>query len=273
MYILHKNAFNQLKLMHTLISSIIISLLVVSNNVKADAINKEVSVTGSPWEPFYGEQLPDYGLVSKIVVEAYKRSGYRVKFHFLTWARCLLEVEFGRIDATPIAYYTEERARKYFYSRPFMDSPVVFFKHVNSDISWRSLRDLQSYRIGTGIGIVYSPTFDKADFLDKVAIPEDTVNLQKIVLQRVDLAPLDKYVGIYYINKIYPHLKPQLEYMSPPLYVHKLYVMFSRKVPGIKQKIKAFNDGYQAILDDGTYQSILKEYTTIQLDTPKSQKD
>ncbi|MCX4026176.1 transporter substrate-binding domain-containing protein [Endozoicomonas sp. SM1973] len=259
--------------MHTLIYSIIAILLVISNYAKADdTVNKEVSMAGSPWEPFYGEKLIDHGLVSKIVVEAYKRSGYKVKFYFLTWARCLLEVEFGRIDATPIAYYTEERAKKYFYSDPFMDSPIVFFKHIDSNISWRSLRDLQPYRIGTGIGIVYSPDFDKADFLNKIAIPDDTINFQKIVLKRIDIALIDKYVGIYQINKKYPHLKDKLEYITPPLYVHKLYVMFSRKVPNIKKKIKAFNDGYQAILADGTYQSILKEYTSIQLNNHTHQE-
>ncbi|WP_163835573.1 substrate-binding periplasmic protein [Spartinivicinus ruber] len=245
---------------------ILVGLLIsLVSEARSQQEEKIVSVAGSPWQPFYGEELPDYGLVSKIVVEAYKRSGYKVKFHFHTWARCMIEIEAGRIDATPIAYYTEERAKKYYYSDAFMDSTIVFFKHVKNNISWRSLRDLQSYRIGIGINIAYSPAFDKAKFLYKIEIPDETTNLQKIALKRIDLAPLDKYVGIYYINTKYPHLKEKLEFMLPPLYVHKLYVMFSRKIPNVKQKIDAFNKGYQAILKDGTYQSILKNYRSIQL--------
>ena len=58
--------------------------------------------------------------------------------------------------------------------------------------------------------------------------------------------------------------------MLPPLHTHKLYVLFSRKIPNPKQKIKAFNDGYKAILKDGTYQSILKEYTSIQINNGDS---
>lgn len=252
-------------------STFYLLLLVVfffNTNIKAgvnDKTDKVITIAGSPWQPFYGEDLKDYGLISKIVTESFKHSGYKVKFYFIPWARCLVEIEAGRIDATPIAYYTDERAKIFYYSLPFMESPIVFFKHVDSQITWKTLKDLIPYRIGVGIKIAYSPEFDKTTFLDKVEIPNDLVNLQRIALKRIDLAPLDKYVGIYYLINKYPHLKDQIEILQPPLYSHKLYVLFSRKIKNPKRKIKAFNDGYQKIIKNGIYQSILNEYSSTQL--------
>lgn len=221
-----------------------------------------VTIVNSPWQPYYGKELPNYGLAPEIISAAYAREGYQVRFETMPWARVLVAVRKGRFDAAATAYFTGERAKVYLYSAPYLDSTVVFFKRKGVPIKWKTLRDLKPYKIGVVRGNSYSPEFDGADFLDKDMANSEIQILRKLWAERVQLAVLDLLVGKYLLDTQLPRYKNDLEILKPPLYVNRLHVMFSRNAPAIQQKSDAFNAGLRSISNDGTLIKIIEKYAS-----------
>ncbi len=225
------------------------------------AQDKTITIANLKWLPYSGQFQPNYGIAPEIITAAFKRAGYRVQYNFMAWSLALEEVKKGTYDAVGTAYKTDERAKTYQFSDPYMDSPIVFFKRKDSDISWNTLEDLRPYKIGIIKGYANSVEFDKAEFIRKVRSRSEVLLLKKIILKQADLIVMDQFVGLYNIHeKLIGHEKMLLEPIKPPLTVHKLYVIFSKKVPGYLAKTEAFNRGLRSIKQDGTLREILVKH-------------
>jgi len=212
------------------------------------------------WPPYVGEVLPQYGFTTAIVSEAFKRAGYEVKVDFMPWTRVLQETEAGNYDAAYPEYYSEERVKTFFLSDPLASGPLGFYKRKADNITYTKLDDLKPYRIGVVLGYINTPEFDAADYLKKEATNSDEQNLRKLLLGRIDLVVIDKFVAQYLIKTSIPEAVGTLEFMEPPLLEQSLYVIFSRQVAGSEQKLQAFNAALKTMREDGTLERILKEY-------------
>ncbi len=212
------------------------------------------------WPPYVGKDLPKYGFTTAIVSEAFKRAGYEVKIDFMPWARVLQEAEAGQYDAAYPEYYSEERVKTFFLSESFAVGPLGFYKRKADNIIYTKLEDLKPYRIGVVLGYTNTPEFDAADYLQKDAVNSDEQNLRKLLLGRVDLIVIDKFVGQYIIKTSIPEAADALEFINPPLLEQPLYVIFSRQAAGSEQKLQAFNAALKTMREDGTLERILKEY-------------
>ncbi len=225
----------------------------------AVAEEKRITIANLAWLPYSGQFLPKYGIAPEIITEAFSRVGYKVEYNFMAWTLALDEVKKGSFDAIGTAYFTKEREKIYQFSDPYMDSPIVFFKRKDSRVGWNgNIEDLKDYKIGVIKGYANSPEFDKADFLRKAVSRTEVLLLKKLLYKQADMIAMDQFVGIYNINeKLVGYDKYKLEPIQPPLIVNKLYLMFSRKVPGFMQKSMDFNTGLSKIRKDGTLNSIL----------------
>lgn len=220
--------------------------------------DKEVSLATLNWEPYVGEKLEHFGFTSHIITEAFKRVGYRVQYTFLPWARLLKQVEAGKFDAGCAAYYSEERAEVYAFSAPYARGPVVLYKRKDKDIKYQSLADLKPYRIGVARGYVTTPEFDAAEYLRKEIANDNDLNMKKLLAKRVDLIAIDKFVAQHIIKTSLPEGADMLEALDPPLADNPIHLIFSRKREGHERKIRDFNRGLQALVDDGTIRNILQ---------------
>ncbi len=240
---------------------IIIICLLSGSVIGATAQEKTVNLVSLAWPPYYDQFLPDYGLSGKIVAAAYASQGWKVNFFVKAWVQCLEKVKKGEFDAAPNAYYTDERAQIYHYSDPYLECPIVFFKRKDQPITWKNYEDLKPYRIGIIRGYANPEAFDKADFLTKCIARDPVLNFKKLLLKQVDLVVSEKFVGNHIIlTKLPDHEKKLFEPITPPLDTIKLYVIFSKKAPGIQPKIDAFNAGLEIIKSNGTFQQIVSEY-------------
>ncbi|MDM8524678.1 transporter substrate-binding domain-containing protein [Desulfococcaceae bacterium HSG8] len=241
--------------------SVFVLMLWLIFAAEGTASEKTVSIATSAWEPYCGKFLPNYGIEPEIVSAAYARSGYKAEFRFMAWVSALEEVRNGVYDAVTSASFTKERAKDYLYSDSYMESPVVFYKRKDSQITWRRLEDLKPYKIGVVRGYAYSPEFDKTDFLQKRISKTEMVNIRKLLLKQADLIVMDRFVGHYLIHKkLYKHERDILEVLSPPLFTDKLHLMFSKKTPDVLKKTEAFNSGLKKIREDGTLVRILEKH-------------
>lgn len=237
--------------------TLIVILLWPSPGISA---NKTVSLAVLNWEPYVGEELENMGFGAEIISEAFSRSGYKTKLHFMPWVRALRDTVAGKYDAVCFGYYSEKRDKIYALSKPFAESSLVFYSHKDSDISYSKLADLKPYRIGVVRGFVNTAEFDAAQYLRKDVVSSETINLRKLLYKRIDLILIDRYVARYLIQKIFQNNITDFKELSPPLQTQPLYIMFSRTVEGYELKLQAFNNGLQLIAGDGTIDKILAKH-------------
>lgn len=234
--------------------------------ILGSATVKSVRLVSLDWPPYIGSEIrdgspmvPNNGYVAEIVIEAFKRVGYSTTVAFRPWERAVAEATQGIYDGLFPEYYGEERKTDFIYSDPFPGGPVGLMKRKDSPISFKTLQDLKGYRIGVVSGYINTAEFDAAAFLTKDEAVDDETNLRKLIFKRIDLIFIDRYVGEYLVRTSFPEAVGQLEFMEPALEVKPLYIVFSKKAPGVTQKIKDFNQGLALITADGTVAKIMEK--------------
>ncbi len=242
--------------------SFLIVCLVILLTLPTAAFGREVTLASVDWKPYAARDLPNFGFTAEISAAAFDRADHTARFEFYPWKRAMMVVRHGETDALFSAYPSAERARTYAVSKPYAHSPLVLCAVKDNDIEYATLRDLAPYRLGVVSGYVNTPEFDAADYLKKEAVTSDQLNLKKLVRGRLDAAVIDKYVAIHLLKND-PAVEADLSvvyFVSPPLAVRPLHVMFSRAVPDHEAILDDFNRGLKAIEADGTVNEILKRY-------------
>ncbi|MFO7785349.1 MAG: transporter substrate-binding domain-containing protein [Desulfatiglandales bacterium] len=237
--------------------SVMLSLVFVSSAFPVGA-EEHLSLATLNWAPYVGKDLPNHGFTSEIVTRVFERAGYRVDIDFMPWARVLSRVSRGDADAMYPAYHSRERVYVYAFSDPFARSYLVFYKRIEDEIPYTSLRDVEGYRIGVVRGYVNSPAFDKAGYLQKEVAESDESNLQKLLKGRIDLAVIDKYTARYLIETRIPQAAGRLLPLDPPLQIKPLYLGVSKKIPGYRTIVADFNRALSEISSEGIVEAIKK---------------
>ncbi len=230
---------------------------------------KKVSLATLDWAPYIDQNIQGKGYVYEVVVEAFKRSGYKADIKFYPWARAVNLVESGDVDVLFPEYYDESRKKTCVFSESFPGGPVGLFKRKSLKVSYsadplkeqtKALKALSKYSFGVVRGYVNTKAFDDATFLKKEVAVSDEINLKKLNGERIDFIFIDKFVALYLLNKKFPQFKDKLEFMEPPLEKKDLYLAFSKKTADHMKKLKAYNAGLKQIKVDGTLAKIMKKY-------------
>lgn len=224
----------------------------------AVSARKSVSLATTEWEPYVGQHLDHYGFASEIIAEAFKRVGYEIRYAFMPPRRVMKQVEAGEYDAGYPAYYADDRAERFYYSEPFAGSAVGFLKRKDTEIDYKTLRDLTSFKIGVCLGFAYPREFTEAHYLKKEVAANEVLNLRKLVGGRIDLFITDRAAAQAAINRHVPEAKGVLEFMEPPIETRNLHLIFGKRQRN-EVICKEFNAGLQMIVEDGTVERILKQ--------------
>jgi polar amino acid transport system substrate-binding protein len=256
--------------------------LIFSTEVSAEL--KEVTLATLEYEPYVGSKMPNYGFATEIIVEAFKKAGYKVNIEFYPWDKGLEITKEGRVDGIYPAYYAKWREEHYAFSDPFASEPVGLCKikstsivpgqsgfryKTGHDISFSTdpridqtaaLRELKQYKFGVVAGYVTTPEFDAATFLTKVEAPTDEENVRQLFQDKVQLIVIGKYVAQNIVAKKFPWRLADLEFMEPPLEIKYLYIAFSKQASGFEKKLKDFNAGLKLIKEDGILERIMSRY-------------
>jgi len=221
------------------------------------ATTKQVMLATTEYPPYYGELLPNQGVITEIIREAFRHAGYEVKIKFLPWKRALEMTRQGEFNALFTAWYREDREQWFGFSDPLpIANEIGFYKRKDRKISYRTIEDLRPYKIGTVRGYSNPAEFDKSK-LDTEEVTEDRLNIQKLAVGRIDLALIDKIIGQHIIDTELPESAQKLEWLDPPLKIDDQYLMFSKKFDDYREKIADFNRGLHQIIEAGIVKAII----------------
>jgi len=223
-----------------------------------------VLLAADNWQPYQGENLPNGGPISEIIVEAFKRVGYNLRIEFMPWASVLEKVKKGKYDGGFSAAYEKQRAGDFFFSNPVAESPGFrFYTRKDTTIACNKLEDLKGYRIGVVRGYIYGPKFDEMPGLKKIAGNSEETNLINLVNGNLDVVIMDQLHAQYLLNKM-PEKKEKISQL--PLLPNQkgardiLYLIISKAAAASAQVKIDFNHGLKLIINDGTFDMILKKY-------------
>ncbi|MDD0851543.1 transporter substrate-binding domain-containing protein [Halobacteriovorax sp. GB3] len=219
--------------------SSIISLFFLMNSYASENIVRLVSLD---WEPYVGRSLPDQGFVTKLIKDVYQFNGKDVSISFRPWARALKEARSGDFDGLYPEYLNKDLRKEFIYSDSFMVSPVGFYKLEGSDVfPGKSYESIKAYRIGLVHGYINHPIVDEHKDLRVEYAVDDLQNLSKLCRGRLDLVFIDFKVAKHLLKKNSKQLCSNIIEAAPALEKKKLYIVFSKKVKGHKERRDEFN--------------------------------
>lgn len=217
------------------------------------------------WTPYAGSHLPNKGFSSEIIQKAFQARNINARIHFLPWKEAVKKTEKGNYHGVFSAYASEDRARRFLFTRPYAESMLLFFSLKGKQISYDSLGDLRDYRIGITKGFANTPEFDAADDLNKIAFDTEADALESLLREKVDLVLMDKFVCFHLMSTRFKNYKKEITSLTPALDKRLLYLMFSKKQPGAEAYVAHFNEGLAEIKKNGLYDLILQRHRFLPL--------
>ncbi len=223
---------------------------------------RTVRLTNGEWPPYLSASLPDNGLISRIVVEAFAQQGIRVQFGYFPWPRALMLAKIGDWDGTAAWIHSPERSRDFIYSDPVFSSETVFYHLKSWQFSWHTMADLAKYRIGVTQDYFYGEAFSSALAQGKITVEtvgRDEQNLTKLLGGRIDVFPIDKRVAMSMLKQSFsaPDIA-RLTFDPKPVHSQPLHIMFGKSSPGSRQLADEFNKGLKKLKASGRLEVLQK---------------
>lgn len=214
---------------------------------------KTIKLTTSNWQPYIG-------VSSDLMVRIFKRLGYQTRIDILPWQQALEKASAGDYHLVFNVYFSPERAKTFAFSNPYLQSDLVFCSRWEDGISYAELQDLAPHTIGVVTGVVNPKAFDPSDILTKKEAAADLDNLKRLMDSQVDLIVIDKFTAVHLV-KTSPFLMMPLDHLTlhePVLKSMAVYAMFSKARPGYHILMKAFNRELAGLINDGTFDTLMK---------------
>lgn len=228
---------------------------------------KTIRLTNGEFPPYLSETMPEYGIASQIVTEAFALQGVTVEYGFFPWARSLALAQEGTWDGTLIWTKNEEREKDFYFSDMVVSGNAVFF-HLNSySFNWDSFEDLKGLRIGGTLEYNYGEEFkaaEEAGVFTVERVPADIQNFEKLLAGRIDIFPMTQEIGQHLIQQsLLPEQVAQITFHPKAVHSEPAFLLLSRQVEGNEEMMRLFNLGLQELRDSGRLQEIIDE--TLQL--------
>ncbi|WP_087018127.1 substrate-binding periplasmic protein [Thaumasiovibrio subtropicus] len=214
-----------------------------------------VNLTAGNYPPYQAENLKHYGVVSRIVVEAFALEGIDVKFHFMSWKRAYGYILRGELDGVGYATKKAERLAHFYYSEPVFQKTRVFFHLKSRPFDWSSMADLAGYRIGAMQGYAYSDEFDQADQNGDITterVLSHAQNMTKLLRgNRLDIVLTTIDQGFYALHLTHPEEVDRVTYHPKHVQNPDMYLMISKKVADGALLVEKFNRGLATLRAEG----------------------
>ncbi len=235
-------------------------LLLAIFSTTAAGEDKVVHLDSGEYAPYYSQSMPGYGVVSRIVIQAFALEGYRVEINWFPWARAYRNVANGLVHGSFTGAKTPEREKLFYYSDPIIRNEIVFFHLKQFPFTWNELEDISDIPIGGTLGYGYSKEFAAAEKAGKIKVERvgnDETNFRKLLGKRVKLFPISKHVGLYKLNQSFTAVDiSSLSCHSTPLVSNNVHLILSKKQTENEQLLQVFNRGLAKLKQAGNYDKL-----------------
>lgn len=218
-----------------------------------------VLVTGPDFPPFADESLPDGGLVTRIVKQAFGRVERSVDIQFLPWSRGFASVRDGKADATfPYAPSTERLAVMQASAPIFMLQNRVWSAE-DQPVAWTTPSDLAGKRLCLPLGYAASKPIQALidQNLLQLVQPRNMEDCVRMVhSHRVDFTTNDPAVMRAVMERTHLNLAGNPRSLDS----RPLVLFVARNNPRGAGLLADFNEGLRRMKADGSYDQIVNRW-------------
>ena len=222
------------------------------------------------YSPFTSEDLPNYGIDSHIIVEAFDNVDIDVIFDFLPWKRAFRTAEIGEAEGSLPWAKRDGREKLFYYSDPVIEVEREYFFYLKSTIfEWDSVKQDYSQLAGKRFSAIasgnYGDDFQNAeadDTINVTRLQEEKQSLALLFSGRVDILIGKKRVVEYALNKHFSaqqrsKITYQPESGAPPSFD---YLLISKASPNGEFFLAKFNEGLKILHDSGRYEILMHAF-------------
>lgn len=219
--------------------------------------------------PYIADSLPQNGYLHELIVEAYKRVGYKVSIEFYPLARTQKLAKQGLVDGMLPLYFSNSLEQHFHFSAPLPGGQIGLLQRIDSKISakiqpqgtiFENLRHHSSVRVGIVRGSLADQLSIELGGLNIVKVVDDLQNIDILNAQRVDFALIDKFTAGDLIVSQRPQYIGKLGFLHPPLKELNFHIGFSKQAKDALTKRNALNTGLIELKRDGTFTKILAKH-------------
>lgn len=218
-------------------------------------------VTGNDFKPWTDETLPNGGFITDLITEIYHRMDVETEMIYLPWKRGYLTAAKGDYIGTFPYWATEERLKQFLFSKPLFKNKLRFFVRHDSKFLKEPLKSLngQKFCLPTGYEILdsWAPFVTKSQ---RESVREMAHCFRLLHEKRVDFIPANEAQG--WLAAKETNIDPTKFAMYPKIIEEApLYYMISKKwKENPEQEIERFNLTFDDIVNDGTYEQLVKKH-------------
>jgi len=250
------------KIIMKLITKIFVSFIFFTLSY-ASYSEETIRIATGEWAPYISEDLKHYGLISRVVTEAFSLKGVKVEYDFYPWGRALSAANSTGGDASSIWYYHSARDKEFYHSDPVLTTDEVFFHLKSFEFKWNDWSDLQGLSVGSTVEYTVTRMLRDKKEIGKFqleVVPYDEQNFKKLLAGRIHIFPLAKEVGYAVLNqKFTSHDIQRLTYHPKTVNSGKLYLLFAKNKERSKYMLKLFNQGLKQLKKSGRYDQYFEE--------------
>jgi len=237
---------------------LLIALLFSSTSSSSSA--DLVRLTNGEWKPYLSKHLPDYGVASLVVREAFAAVGMQVEYGFFPWKRSYVIAADGEWDGSVVWVKTPEREKEFLYSDIVISDTQHLFYLRSNPVVWKSGADLKGKKIGLTLHTAY-PILENLEKKGVIRI-ERAGNyeelFQRLLERRIDAVPMELNVGNQLLNTTLDQAQKELITYSPTVIdTREFHLIISKSISAGSEVVSKFNRGLKIIRESGLYKEIL----------------
>jgi polar amino acid transport system substrate-binding protein len=223
-----------------------------------------ISLAANDYPPLIAQNEPGGGSMSRLVVEAFRRTDVDVKITYVPNNRAISGVMLGLYDGSYGWAHAEDRDRKLLYSStPIYTFRMVFFERRGANIAWKSLAELAPYKIGATLGDHYSDEFSALQASGKLHVDfanDDLANMRKLLVGRVDLFAMEESAGYTLIHDSFaPADQEKFAAQANAISAVPSFFVVNRGNPRGRELIERFERGLRLLAQSGELNKVLGE--------------
>jgi len=242
----------------------IVQLLIFIPLFWSAATADTIQLATGEWPPYTSDAMKNKGFASEIVKHVLNDMGHKTQIGFYPWRRCYQYVLWDKVWGAFPYSITVDRSEEVLFSDEIASSTskLFFFSATphKPTYVYNKLTDLRQYKLGAVIGYFYEEMFKKAKLnVDYVA--KEKMALEKLMLGRIQLFPLNEMVGWAMIKNQFPNQAKHFGTLEKPLNHSSLHLIINKKNSNAKQLLDQFNTQLKIFMKSPQYQTIIQKYS------------
>jgi len=228
---------------------------------------ERIRIAIGEWSPLIGAELPQYGVVSQLISEAFALEGIDVEYGFFPWKRAYQQVKKGDWHASAIWGRTPEREVDCLFSEVVYTDELVLFYHQDQPVDWdgnlANAKRLQGLSIGLPLGSAKTPVLEEAEKLGWVRYEvsgDEVLNLRKLMAKRIGAVDIVKGTGTYLLQHQFNAEERAPIRHTPTFQRWDYHLIFSKRLEENRRYLELFNQGLAKLKASGRYDELWREF-------------